>query len=141
MLDRKKGLYLKNAGVKGRGLFCTSNIKADEELEVTPALIMNDKDNAHTDKTMLLNYVFTTGKISKRLRERAKITDMDKTSCIVMGIASFCNHDQNPNAEVVWEERSGTLYYILRATRRIPKDTEICTSYGETWFDERNQVL
>ncbi len=138
LLDRKQNLYLKNTARKGRGLFCSDSIAAGEELEFTPALILHEQDNLRAEKTILNNYVFTTGKISKKMQTELRIKKPAKTSCIVMGIASYCNHDETPNAEVVWQERNGTLYYILQATADIPPDTEICTSYGDDWFDNRD---
>ncbi|MBI3441962.1 MAG: SET domain-containing protein-lysine N-methyltransferase [Proteobacteria bacterium] len=137
-LDRKKGLYLRKTGAKGRGVYCTHSIAAGEVLEVTPAIILNEAATRHVDKTVLVNYTFITGKISRSLRRSACLKRTGLSSSLVMGIASFCNHSENPNAEVEWEERNGTLYYILTATRRIPKNTEICTTYGATWFDDRN---
>ena len=137
LLDRRPNLYLKDTETKGRGLFCLDDIVTGEELEVTPALILNEKDNRQTDKTLLLNYVFTTGDISKEMQKKSRIKKLEDTSCVIMGIASYCNHDESPNAEVIWEETDGTLYYTLRATADIPANTEICTSYGDTWFDAR----
>ena|SRR5690606_10261123 len=137
-LDRKNNLYLQDTGTeKGRGVFCTTAIKAGEDIEVTPALILNEAANEHANKTILSNYVFVVGNISKKLRQKSAIKNVKETSCVIMGIASFCNHDENPNAEILWEEREGSLYYILRATRDIPANTEIVTSYGDDWFDER----
>ena len=54
-----------------------------------------------------------------------------------MGVISYCNHSEDPNAEVQWEEHDGTLYHLVKALRRIPKNTEICTTYGDGWFDDR----
>ena len=137
-LDRKANLYLKDTATKGRGVFCTDDIVFGEEIEITPALILKESDNRKAEKTILLNYVFTTGDISKEMQKNAGIKKLDNTSCIVMGIGSYCNHDdENPNAEIIWEEHNGTLYYTLRATDNIPAGTEICTSYGEGWFDDR----
>jgi hypothetical protein len=136
-LNRKKGLYLKHAGHKGRGVFCTSRIKKGEVLEVTPALILNKKETERVDKTLLINYTFTTGKISKRLHKIAGLKSHADASSVIMGITSFCNHSEQPNAEVLWEEMGSTLYFSLRAIRPIPKNTEICTTYGDGWFNDR----
>lgn len=136
-LDRKKGLYLKDTADKGRGVFCASDIARGEVLEVTPSLILNRAETRHVDETVLVNYTFTTGKITKRHRDFGRLGSVRHASSVVMGIASFCNHGEKPNAEVVWEEKDGTLYYILRAIRAIPKNTEICTTYGEEWFGTR----
>lgn len=137
-LNRKKNLYLKMTAAKGRGVFCTSNIRKDEELEATPAIILHEGEHKNVEKTILRDYVFSIGKISKRLREKHDIKSLEDASCVIMGVASFCNHDEAPNAEVVWEERGGSLYHVLRATKNIAKDTEICTTYGDNWFEGRS---
>lgn len=137
-LMRKDGLYLKDTATKGRGVFCLYDIKAGEELEITPALILDEHDNDKAEDTLLNNYVFTTGKISAGMRKSLGIKKLADTSCVIMGVGSFCNHaDDVPNAEIAWQEDNGSLYYTLQATRDIPKGTEICTSYGDTWFEER----
>ena len=137
-LLRKGGLYLKHVEGKGRGVFCRTAIKKGEELEVTPALILNEKATGHVDETLLMNYTFIFGSLSKSLRQQTGVKLSRNCSCVIMGIMSFCNHDQKPNAEIVWEEIDGTLYYTLQATRAIAKNTEICTVYGDHWFEERN---
>ena len=137
-LNRKKGLYLKDTKtVKGRGVFCVDDIRKGEILEVTPAILLNEVETKHVDKTRLLNYTFTTGNVSKKMRKEFKMRNKGKACCVIMGIASYCNHSEEPNAEVLYEEKMGTLYHYLQATKRIPKHTEICTSYGSGWFDDR----
>lgn len=136
-LDRKKNLYLKEVPKKGRGVFCTTNIRAGEILETTPAILLNEKDTLTVDKTALVNYTFVMGGITKRLRQKNGIKDTADCSSVIMGIASFCNHGEVQNAEIIWQEDQGTLYYMLKAIKNIPKDTEICTSYGDGWFDDR----
>lgn len=137
-LNRKKGLYLKDTKTtKGRGVFCVQDIRKGEILEITPAILLNEKDTHYVDKTFLLNYTFTAGNVSKRLRKLAGLKNKGKASSVIMGIATFCNHSEEPNAEVLYEEKQGTLYHYLQATKRIPKNTEICTSYGSGWFDDR----
>lgn len=139
-LDRKKGLYLKNTRAKGRGVFCRTAIRTGEEIEANPTLVLNEAETKHLQKTILRDYMFTLGKISKRTRERVRIKEVDDACCLIMGVATYCNHDETPNARLLWEERDGTLYHVLEATRNIPKDTEICTSYGEGWFDGRKHM-
>ena len=135
LLDRKKGLYLHHVKGAGRGVFCTQAIKAGEVLERTPAIILDPPDTERIGKTLLERYVFSVGKLPKAMG----VKNSEDVSCVVMGIASFCNHsDERPNAQVVWEQKGGTLYYILEATRDIPKGTEICTSYGPGWFEDHH---
>ena len=136
-LDRKKGLYLGDAGFKGRGVFCSTDIKKGETLEWTPTIILNEKESDDIEDTILANYVFQIGGISKALRTQLKLKDVKKCTGVIMGIISYFNHDNKPNAEVEWEEYNGTLYHYVKALRNIPKDTEICTSYGKIWFKDR----
>ncbi len=136
-MHRKQGLYLKHVGVKGRGVFCRTAIRKGEVLEISPAVILNEKASSAVDSTILMNYDFVIGNISKKMRKQTGVTKPAKASCVIFGIMTFCNHDEKPNAEIVWEEKDGTLYYELHATRAIPANTEICTSYGNTWFSDR----
>lgn len=136
-LDRKPGLYLNDAGHKGRGVFCMTDIRKGEVLEVTPTIILNEAATEHVDPTILSNYTFQLGAISKRQRKETGVKDISKCSGVIMGIISYFNHTEEPNAEVEWQEEDGTLYHLVRALRKIPKHTEICTSYGEGWLEER----
>jgi hypothetical protein len=137
-MTRLPSLYLKHTANKGRGVYCLDNIKAGTDIEVTPAIVLNEKATTQVDKTLMVDYTFVIGDVSNPLRRAAGIKNIDESSVIVMGMASFCNHCENNNAEILWEEHDGTLYYTLRATRDIPRNTEICTTYGTDWFDERN---
>lgn len=136
-LARKEGLYLKDTGHKGRGVFCMSDIRAGEVLEVTPTIILNEAATNRVDNTILANYTFQLGAVSKAHRKRLHIKNIKKCSGVIMGIISYFNHSEDPNAEVQWEEHNGTLYHLVKALRRIPKNTEICTTYGAGWFDDR----
>lgn len=136
-LDRKKGLYLKHVETKGRGVFCAFDIRAGETLEISPCILLNERSTSLVDRTILGNYTFVAGTLSKEARKKASIKKASDASSIIMGIMSFCNHGEKPNAEVLWEEVGGTLYHTLRATRKIPKHTEICTTYGAGWFEDR----
>ena len=136
-LDRKKDLYLKETKAKGRGVFCRTAIKKGETLEVTPAIILNGKETDLMHETILSDYVFSIGKLEKKTLLQHKVTNKEDLSCVVMGITSYCNHDTHPNAEVSWQEVDGSLYYVLEATADIAKGSEICTSYGDSWFDDR----
>jgi len=140
-LERAPGLYLKPTPTKGRGVFCDHDLKKGDVLEVTPALILNEDATEHVDKTRLVNYTFTVGRLGKALAKKKKLKDPSQASCLIMGLMSYCNHSEEPNAEIVWEEKLGTIYHTLQVTRDIPKHTEICTSYGAGWFDDREEMF
>lgn len=137
ILVRNNDLYLSPSEGRGRGVFCRKDIRKGEALEVTPGLLLGTAATAHAEKTRLKDYVFATGRVSKKIAAQEKIKDMTDSSCVVMGIASFCNHSDSPNAEVQWEEKPDGIYFTLRSLKNIPKNTEICTSYGPNWFEDR----
>jgi uncharacterized protein len=137
LLGRIDGLYLKMTKTKGRGVFCTRDIKKGEEIEVTPTLVLSERETLLMQKTIMRDYIFTLGKISAAIKKRTGVKKVDDGSTIIAGVMTFCNHDEEPNAEIVWEEKNGGVCHTLMATRKIPKDTEICTSYGKDWFDGR----
>jgi hypothetical protein len=56
-----QGLYIDNTGKKGKGVFTTKHIKADEVIELSPVIVMNEKDRIHLDKTLLHDYIFEWG--------------------------------------------------------------------------------
>lgn len=134
---RHETLFLKHTTDKGRGVFSTRRIRKGEKLEVAPAIILNEKDTDAIDKTLLVNYAFSIGKLSSRLHRKYGIKKTSDCSAMVMGVASFCNHGEKPNADIVWQEIDGTVYYELVALADIPPGVEICTTYGRGWFDER----
>ncbi len=139
-LDRKKGLYLKETAQKGRGVFCTGDIAEGEILEMTPAILLDERATTYAEKTILHDYKFKVEALSPSQRKLFHIETPNKSCFIVMGIMAFCNHAENPNADISWEEDDGSIYHTLEATRPIPKNTEICTSYGRGWFAKRKQT-
>ncbi len=138
-LDRKKSLYLKLTPAKGRGVFCARDIDEGEILEISPAILLDEAATAQAEKTILHDYKFKVDELSNSQRRLFHIKTPKQTSFIVMGVMAFCNHDENPNADISWEEDAGTIYHSLEALRPIPKNTEICTNYGRGWFTKRKQ--
>lgn len=138
VLKRKDGLYLQDTkSEKGRGVFCLYDIKKGEQLEITPSMVLNDKENELIDKTILVNYNFVIADISQKVKKQRGVKKVGECSAVVYGMLTFCNHSETPNATILQEEKNGTLYYILKAIRNIPKYTEICTTYGDGWFEDR----
>lgn len=133
IFKRRDGLYMKNVPGKGRGVFCTEDIKKGDVLEITPAIVLDPTETDLADKTILRDYTFAVGDINKK----HKLKHPELSSSVVMGIQAYCNHGEVQNAEISWEESGMTVYYILTAIRDIPADSEICTTYGEGWFDDR----
>ena len=137
-LYRHPDLYLKQSANKGRGLFCAQPIKSGTVIEVAPCLIYNETDAENVRKTPLKDYIFQAAGFSNALYCWLNVNTPSKAISLVMGLASFCNHDMMPNADYEIDEQENTGYVILKAIKDIPQDTEICISYGVAWFASRN---
>ena len=131
---RHEGLYLAPVANKGRGVFCADDIKAGDVIETSPIIIVGEVDAEKLSDTMLRDYVFSASKLPSSVYKREYITDPKKASVLVMGVASFCNGRRDPNAELDLMKGHFAAYYQLKARKDIPKDTEICVSYGLWWF-------
>ena len=127
MMYRKSGLYIKQSGKKGRGIFCSEIIAAGEVIEITPAICFSAAEAVHIDKTELYNYYFSA--------ESVPISMESGAGCLALGLLSLCNHADLPNAEIDKTIDDKTAIFTLKALSVIPPDTEISISYGQLWFE------
>ena len=135
-LTRKDGLYLKDLPDKGRGVFCKYDIKEGEVIEITPSLLLKQKDYPDQD-SIIKNYVFMVEKVSRVVRGLLGVKNNKELSLLVMGVSSFCNNNPYPNLKYEQITTLYTIYFKLTAVKDIPKGTELCINYGENWFSLR----
>ena len=76
----KEYLYLKQTGVKGRGVFTKEKINANVIIEESPVIVMSSEDRIYLDKTLLHDYIFEWGK------------DNDEC-CMALGLVPLYNHN------------------------------------------------
>ena len=131
---RHPGLYLNTVDGKGRGVFCAAALKAGDLLEVAPIMIFGEADTALLGQTLLADYCFNGAILPADIAARAGLAHPAKSFCLVMGLASYCNHLSQPNARRGIENEYHTAFYVLSAARDIAPDTEICIDYGTGWF-------
>lgn len=105
---------------KGRGLVATQALPAGTEIVTCPVVLYDWADAGRIAKTRLGAYNFRFGAQAQR-------------SCIVLGVISLCNHDDEPNAELVCREDEEAM--TLVALRPIAAGEEICIRYRRPlWF-------
>lgn len=135
---RRDGLYLKDIPSKGRGLFCKEDIKAGEVIEVTPLYVFNgSKHYAEIEELGLGDYVFGANNVSRNIKALMKAKSEEQLCGMPLGVALFCNHSSKPNAATRLINKRYTSYFQLEAKEDIVKNTEICISYGKSWFLHR----
>lgn len=108
---------------KGRGVQAVEAIAPGELLEVASTILLSSDECDRIEGTALGDYYFA---------HPANADD----GLVVLGLASLCNHADDPNAEVYWEEVPG-LGWVARlvALRPIAAGQEITRRYRcPPWF-------
>jgi hypothetical protein len=54
--------------------------------------------------------------------------------CLVLGVASLCNHTEEPNVEIEINDQTGT--YRLMATKPIRRGEELLIDYGSEYWEQ-----
>ena len=104
------------SSIEGRGLFATRHLRPGTVVEVAPVLLVPPEQVDVVDETVLRWYVF----------------DWDGEShAVVLGKASMCNHDEEPNAELVLDDdgEQGPVAE-LTVTRSVRRGEELLLDYG-----------
>ena len=114
-------LYLKDIPGKGRGVFCSENIKKGTLIEECPVIVCPPEDRTHIDKTFLYNYYFLW-------------EDDHLSTAIALGFGSMYNHSYSPNAyyETFYEDQ--VIQFL--ALEDIPANTEITVNYNHDPKDQ-----
>ncbi len=109
---------------RGRGLFAAEPIAAGEIIERACTVYIDAEQALRLDKMLPLGDFYFQHPLSK------------EEGLMVLGLASLCNHADDPNADVRFEDggRCGWVA-VLHALRDIPKGGEITYRYRcQLWF-------
>ncbi len=103
--------------VHGRGVFATGRIERGSVVD--RGFVLSFRDNESEKSSIIDRYAF----------------DYDGSKrCLVLGIASLCNHNSDPNVEVEIDDEKGT--YRLLAVRAIRRGEELFVDYGLEYWDQ-----
>lgn len=116
-----KNLYIKESNISGFGVFTSDYIESDtiiEECHHLPLYLngLNSKEYK--------NYRFNFPK------------DNPKFYSIPLGYGCIYNHSDQNNT--TWEIDIERNLFIFRSIKQIKPDEEICTNYGECWWEARS---
>jgi SET domain-containing protein len=117
-------LIIKDGLGKGRGVFALNGIEADTLIEVSPVIVLDEKDTAFIHQTHLHDYYFTWG-------------EEQKYSAIALGYISLYNHSAEPNCQHHCDFENNTISIYTRQI--IQAGEELCIDYGmgekkDLWF-------
>jgi SET domain-containing protein len=102
--------------IHGRGMFATRDIKKDEVIERAP-LVVIDRSEDLTSGSLLRKY---------------DIAYKDGKFAVMLGYASIYNHSDDNN--VIWDFEPDEDIIYIKSIRDIPKDQEVCVSYGSNYW-------
>lgn len=114
---------------RGRGVFTGEKIAARTVIEISPVLVLSEKDRKLVEKTCLFDYVFEWG-------------DKSKKGCIALGYLSLYNHAYDANCD--YEMDFDAQLMTITTLRSIKKGEELFINYNAVsddvtpiWFDAR----
>ena len=119
-------IEIKNTKNKGKGVFATADIEENTLIEISPVIVLSEKDTKIINDTYLYNYYFSW-------------YENQKSSAIALGNVSIYNHQVDANCiyETYFEDE--IIKIITR--KRILKGEELTINYNhnplsdkKTWF-------
>ena len=120
-------LNIASSPKRGRGIFATKNIKKGTVIEVSPVIVLTEKERKTIEKTLLFHYVFEWG-------------DDKKKAAMALGYISLYNHSYDANCE--YEMEFGKKIMTIRTVKAIKKGEELFINYNampddktKVWFD------
>ena len=122
-------LTVQSSPNRGRGVFATKNIKKGTVIEISPVLVLTEKERKTIEKTILFHYVFEWGNDKKK-------------AALALGYVSLYNHSYDSNCE--YEMEFGKKLMTIRTVKNIKKGEELFINYNATpddktkvWFDTK----
>ena len=117
---RKPGLYIADAGKKGKGVFTKKPIPANTLIETAPVIILDAKDRIQVEETKLFYYIFEWG-------------DDTTQGAVALGYVSMYNHSSPSNCEYEMDYEAETV--SIRTMRNIEAGEELTINYSAGWDD------
>jgi SET domain-containing protein len=114
MLQRTPGLYYAPSHIHGRGVFCTHPLSEGDLIEISPVIVLPEKEIELLSHSLLYGYYFSWG-------------EKQDQCAIALGYGSLYNHSEEPNAEFTPDFSDDTI--LFTALRDIPAGEEITIDY------------
>ena len=121
-------LEIKKSPKRGRGIFATANIKAGVVIEISPVIVLSEKERKIIEQTLLFDYIFEWGENKKK-------------ACVALGYVSLYNHNYEANCE--YEMNFKKKIMTITTVRNIKKGEELFVNYNanpndktRVWFDK-----
>jgi SET domain-containing protein len=122
-------LFVAPSGNKGRGVYTSKNIPANTVIEISPVLVLTNKERKAVEQTKLYDYLFEWGRSHKQ-------------GAVGFGYVSLYNHSYDANC--IYDMDYDGMLMTIRTIKAVKKGAELCINYNATpddkkkvWFDEQ----
>jgi uncharacterized protein len=122
-------LFIAPVAGMDRGVFTAETIEAGTVVEMSPVIVMEQKDRTEIDKTLLHDYIFEWGEDQKQC-------------CMALGYVPMYNHSYQANCEYEMDYENRLI--AIKTVKRIEAGEELFINYnGEyndttpLWFDAK----
>lgn len=115
-----KGIFIDDAGKKGRGVFTKKAIPAETLVETSPVIVLSAGDRQKVEDTGLYYYIFEWG-------EDASL------GAVALGYVSMYNHESPSNCEYLMDYEEKTISIVTM--RAIEPGEELTINYSAGWDD------
>lgn len=106
----------------GRGVFTLDPLETDILVEISPVIVLSDKERILLDQTLLHHYIFEWG-------------DERKDCCVALGYVSIYNHSFESNCEYEMDFESQMIR--VKTVRPIAAGEELFINYNGDWNDPK----
>jgi SET domain-containing protein len=117
---RKPGLYVAEAGKKGKGVYTKKAISANTIIEIAPVIVLSAGDRWKLEKTKLYYYIFEWGEEAVQ-------------GAVALGYVSMYNHESPSNCEYEMDYEEETI--AIRTMRDIAAGEELTINYSAGWAE------
>lgn len=116
-------IEIKNTKNKGKGVFATADIEENTLIEISPVIVLSERDTKIINDTHLYNYYFSW-------------YENQKSSAIALGNVSIYNHQVDANCiyETYFEDE--IIKIITR--KKILKGEELTINYNHNPLSDKN---
>jgi SET domain-containing protein len=106
---------------KGRAIYCNIDLPENTIIEISPVIVMSNKERQLLDQTILHDYIFEWGASRKE--------------CIMaLGYVPLYNHSYNSNCEYEMDFESQKI--SIKTVRYISAGEELTINYNGDWDDK-----
>ncbi len=120
-------LFIAPSHNKGRGVYTTEKIKAGTTIEISPVIVLSQKDRKSIEESLLYHYIFEWGNNKKK-------------GALGMGYISMYNHNYDANCAYEMDYDASTME--IRTVKDIQAGEELYINYNAVpddktalWFD------